>query len=486
MLGRIYKIFFLYGQLNRSELIVSLSSLLLIIAHHLIYFYECPFTVDEVFAYSYSVSKSFWHIVSVYEEPNNHVLYNLCCHTVGLFINNPVWIMRLPTFIFSLILYFVIFTFCLKNIGFKEAIFSTLVSAFSYSGSIYCMVGRGYILLSLCCLISCFSIIYFLKWKDSFYLKLFSIFSVAGFFTIPVYAYYFFGMLVFSAFHLISIKDYFNLKKISIICISIIFISFLLYFPIIITSGYKSLFFNKWIIRENSKSFFFQHILPIATSESIDYLFDLTKKGWALCTFLLIIFYFTKNTLKPISIEIIKALFIILITSFIMVVAMRKFPPYRIWTTFEFLLSISVAIIVNGVLKIIFKDKKIKALCFSIIVSIEIFNGMMAYQRAFDSTFLTFSRHNYKLLDKYLLHILNRKPKYIYAEDDYFKYYLQFNRIIKKGDYELDKNIHPFKNYNYIIVWQKNGLPEKLFKLKYKKIFNFQGADVYENTEIGK
>jgi hypothetical protein len=61
--------------------------------------WNLPLGHDEAYMYNAFASRSFWHIVTNYHLPNNHVLLSLIIKIVTALLGNHVWSLRLPTLV---------------------------------------------------------------------------------------------------------------------------------------------------------------------------------------------------------------------------------------------------------------------------------------------------------------------------------------------------------------------------------------------------
>src|SRR5690606_38942806 len=135
------------------------------------------------------VSKGFPVIATYYPAPNNHILSNLLSCIVQIFTDNTLLIMRLPSFIFSMVLGVVLFLFYRKHFSYFTAITAYLFYSLSFEINFYAVQGRGYLLLTLCSfllMITCFK---FTSTQKRAYLLAFIFISIAGFYTIPTFLY---------------------------------------------------------------------------------------------------------------------------------------------------------------------------------------------------------------------------------------------------------------------------------------------------------
>ena len=470
--------------LSLPEKALLLLCLITITLHHLYYFYQVPFMIDEVYAYGFFVSRSVAHIVSCYDEPNNHILYNLCCHAVSFVIPDPVWVMRLPDFLASYSVYLLVFVVCYRQFGFKVALLAVVWVALSYAGSLYSVLGRGYVLLSGGVLLAAFSVLYFLRTRQPFYFTLFTIASVGGFYTIPVYAFYFTGMVILLLMVALQEQNKSLFFSVLMACLWVVLLTGMLYLPVLWGSGAKALFANRWIVKNTSSAYFFGYILPLASAESLDYLLDLPAKGWAVLPGIVAGFYCWRKALvrDPFLRNYLLLLALLAVVSLEMVMAMQRFPPYRVWTPFVFLTAPVLAWLLNASLTRLLKNTHLHVAGLGLVLTLHALQGKQAYERHFASLQdWTCSQPVYSQLHQRLQSLLACKPRLIFAGDDnFFLYYLHYQEITQPVGYRLDAAFDKTQPYDFIIIRKKDPFPDSEQADQYRQVFDFEDARVFE------
>ena len=145
-----------------------------------------PLGHDEPYMYNAFASRSFWHIVSNYHLPNNHVFLSILIKIVTGLLGNHVWTLRLPTILAGSLMvpaaYFFGKRFYSKETGLLSAvvvaIFPTLIQ--------YSVYARGYIVIGLITLLLFTLGDYVREKKNRFAWVLISVLSALGFYTIPI------------------------------------------------------------------------------------------------------------------------------------------------------------------------------------------------------------------------------------------------------------------------------------------------------------
>lgn len=215
-----------------------------------------PISHDEAYTYVVYSSTSVFNIVTNYQKPNNHVLNSLLIRLSARLFGGPPWAVRLPALIAGLLL--IVSTYALarqiydKYTGLLSAILvAILPGAIQYSTR-----GRGYVFVAFFTMFSLLLANYLRKKDNLFAWSLLAICSALGFYSVPVMIFPF-GM-VFSWLFLenlfdntkptdVKIKFVRNWIFTGIISAALVL---LLYTPIFIYSGLKSVFSNPWVLPE--------------------------------------------------------------------------------------------------------------------------------------------------------------------------------------------------------------------------------------------
>src|SRR5688572_15816462 len=219
---------------------------LLLLAVKLYFLLNSRIGQDEAASYIFFISKGLPGIIMYYPLPNNHIFYNLLCLPLSYIFKDPLWTLELPTFFLSIIgSVFVYLTFR-SVLPFLVIYFAATIFYFSQYALFFSVHGRGYFLISICAAIIALAIYKFYQGKEHFYWLVFLLFSIIGFYTIPVFLYpfaatAFFGMLAFG-----FSKNWLAFKQLIIAAVFISFISLLLYSPALLASG-ELLFRNRYV-----------------------------------------------------------------------------------------------------------------------------------------------------------------------------------------------------------------------------------------------
>ncbi|HXA01905.1 MAG TPA: glycosyltransferase family 39 protein [Cytophagaceae bacterium] len=233
--------------LSFPEKTIAINIFIFIIGFHLFYFIRFPIFIDEAFSYVHFVSKGFLTSASYYPGPNNHVFYSELCVFINLFFDDPLLVMRLPAFLSGLALSFLFFLVLKKYLGFQISLLSTIIFSLSEQTNFYSSQGRGYILVTFFVFLAFYSLGQFLFNSRRFYLLLFVVSSVLGFYTLPVFLYPFASMFLWTLFIIWKKQDRYLFFK-TIALYSVIVVLFLiLYLPVLLLNPADVVFGNTWV-----------------------------------------------------------------------------------------------------------------------------------------------------------------------------------------------------------------------------------------------
>jgi hypothetical protein len=232
-------------QLTASQKILLLIFTAIWMASRIYFIVQLPFHIDERFTYLYFI-KPGWLVSVAYYQPNNHILYTLLCNVTHLLLQNPVWVMKIPAFLIGTIFPYIFFLTIRQFFDFKIAFPAMAFACFNTQIYYYSLQGRGYILLVLCVITAAGSLIQLIQ-KENFWLYfLFTISCLSGFYAIPIFLYPFAGMVVYGGIMLWR-KSGLTLIRFGVVVGTILLLSFLLYLPALLFSGWDAITGNNWV-----------------------------------------------------------------------------------------------------------------------------------------------------------------------------------------------------------------------------------------------
>lgn len=209
-----------------------------------LYFLGEPMRYDESSSFLLHSSRPFTYALSYYIGPGNHLFHTLLSRSAYLLLGNEPWVLRLPALIAGILLIPVSFI-VMRSIF--TATTALLAAGLVCSSSVLIFQStnaRGYTLICLFFLLILGIGMYLQTHKNPSAWILFTLFSALGFYTIPIMLYPF-GMVI--TWLVVSAKRGTVLSTLKNICLAVFFVmllTLLLYAPVIILSGVKSLIAN--------------------------------------------------------------------------------------------------------------------------------------------------------------------------------------------------------------------------------------------------
>ena len=145
-----------------------------------------PLGHDEAYMYNAFISRSFWHVISNYHLPNNHVFLSVIIKIATSLFGNHVWTLRLPTIIAGVIMVPAAYYFGKRFYSIYTGVLSAIFVAVFPILVQYSVLARGYAIIALITLLLFTLADYVRVKKNRFVWMLMALLSAAGFFTIPI------------------------------------------------------------------------------------------------------------------------------------------------------------------------------------------------------------------------------------------------------------------------------------------------------------
>nr|WP_262506723.1 glycosyltransferase family 39 protein [Sporocytophaga myxococcoides] len=402
----------------------------------------------------YFVSKGFAVTATYYPAPNNHIFSNLLSCLIQLFIDNTLLIMRLPSFIFSIILGAVLFLFYKKHFSYFTAIAAYLFYSFSFQMNFYAVQGRGYLLLTMCSfllLVICFK---YTSAQKRAYLFAFTFISIIGFYTIPTFLYPFVASIIFLHFYFFLNKNINPLFKLYAAYCAVLAGVLLLYAPVFLVSGVSSLVSNSWV-RSLSLNDWINSI-PSYLGDSAIWLLNVETGGGVLLIFIMVwnIFIHTQR-----SERVFQLLSIIhLLIPILLIGVQRVLPFFRIWIYLIPIISFWIGGICSG-----FKKRYLKLAYILALAAAMLFSDLRAFRNDFGF---------YDEMNLALSKIFEVIPQNVYCEEDTYYVFLNYYGIKHHVSLNVDDTYEALTNYDFLI-------------LKPQSNFSHQGYDlIVENQYV--
>ncbi len=317
-----------------------------IIGYRVYFFLSYPPLNDESFSYLYFARQGFFLSAVSYPTTNNHVLYNLVCSLINrLPFFTPMLVMRLPSMIGDLFLFWAVFCLFKRFGNFQRAFAVVAGTAFCFMLSFYATQGRGYQWQEVCTLVSviaCWS--YFLSngLRQQFGYPLFICSSILGFYINPTFAYQFFALLLMAFFVLFKRKDYQHILIFARAVLIIFAMVLLLYLPLIIASSWDAFMHNEYVSGGKDWTEFFNSFSYF--QYGMNYVFNLSRAGIFIGFGLIIasLFLYFTDRLKGNFYDLSAIYFIATVLSFLILTLYKKVYPYeRLFCSWALFLNIA-------------------------------------------------------------------------------------------------------------------------------------------------
>lgn len=240
-----------FQKLSRLQYFALIAFLMLSFSYDITSLYRNIIHIDEAFSFVHFASKGFWVSALYYPNPNNHILFNVWVSLWQGAFSNKLWAIRLPSIISEFFLQILLLQFFLQRNIFKNAL--SLVAIFSLLSCVqaYSVSGRGYLMLTLWVWITGNTLTKILKnylhEKQTPLLQkvIFITACWAGFYTIPLYVYYFVSILISALIMYLPKKIHIYKSLFILVSVSILGTA-LLYLPVFILNGWQNMLALSW------------------------------------------------------------------------------------------------------------------------------------------------------------------------------------------------------------------------------------------------
>lgn len=231
----------------------ALLGLILILASVIrIYFaFSLPVSYDEAWTFINFSSKGILPSISYYPAPNNHILHSFLTNISFYFPFNQTFNLRIPAILANLSAITLFFIGLSKEFDKRVAFVVSLLFISLFPIIYYGYNSRGYSLVLFAFIVCFFSAIYIIKQAGfqnlSKYYFFFSSGGVIGFYTMPSFLYPYFALVSFLFFFFLFKKDLINLKSFTLYVLATTIFVLLLYSPVFLASGIKSVIGNEYV-----------------------------------------------------------------------------------------------------------------------------------------------------------------------------------------------------------------------------------------------
>lgn len=445
------------GNLSIGKKVVIVALTLMIVFALIYGMFYFPISNDEIFSYLYFVDKGFLVTSVFYPGPNNHIFYSQLCSIADLIFDNPVLIMRVPAIIVSVCTLFIIFSYLLKRFSFLFAMFVTSIYFSFYNIYYYSFHGRGYVLIYLFFILSLFSLVELLNSeKKNNYNSIYIISSVLGFYSIPIFLYPFISLHLIYFIFALKEKDKSLLKLFFVSSLGVSLLVFLLYLPIIVVSGLKSIIGNAWVLPMTFQKFWSGYGNYI--KNNFNYLFDF-KYGYLIALLLLLVgLLILKSDRKFWPYLFVSCLFV----PFFILIVQKVYPFYRVWDYLIFIFALLAGAICSLIMKL--KSKILRTILAFALIIIIFSLGFSHYKTNTSSGFPYYSG-----LNDFIAKIYQKEFYTVYAPDDTYNLFLIYNARLKEKKLRLVPNASSMPDL--IVIYSKSEIKIDLIDKFYYKYF---------------
>jgi hypothetical protein len=292
---------------------------------------------DEAYTFIHFASRAFKHILADYSAPNNHIFHTILVGIAYRLLGGQPWVLRLPAFSAGVLMIPAMYFAARRFFCSSQALAASALIAVTRSFINYSVNARGYTLIFLfALLLTNFAAILVIR-QSKLALSAFTLTSVLGFYTIPIFLYPWAGISLWVVATYLFAKEPWQNKyrKIAVflgVCLLSGLLTLVLYSPVIIFgSGLSSLVSNE-IVKPLSWATFLENLDPrliqawkkwmMGVGSSIE---NLLSGG-----FLLSLLLYWKVSNQKIPLQVFLAL-----GAAILVVLQRVTPLPRIWLYLE-------------------------------------------------------------------------------------------------------------------------------------------------------
>ena len=201
------------------------------------HYINLPFRTDEAYTYLMFASKPLAHAMSDYSQPNNHLFHTLLVHLVsGKFPSSPI-VIRLPAFVFGVLLPLVIYVFGRTFYGKSIGLIAAALASTSFALIFFSVNARGYIIITVLFLLSALAFEFLLRKPSPLSFGLFVSIGTIGMFTMPTMLHAIAGLVLWQLVRCLKRPPTDLVRTASAVISSlllILFFSSLLYLPLLI------------------------------------------------------------------------------------------------------------------------------------------------------------------------------------------------------------------------------------------------------------
>ncbi len=238
----------------QRERVHYVTLLLLLLLGFLVrlYYLKVPLKFDEAGSFLCNALRPALAAASFYATPNNHILHSLLMRCAYLIFGGAPWAFRLPAFISGVLIIPASYAVVRRLVNANAALIAAGLAASSSILVEYSVNARGYTLMVFLFLCVLYVASHLQKSNNRFLWVLLALFAALGLYTVPVMLYPLSIVFCWLFFSIVLEKDnprrFSRLKELFGSLLLIALITFILYLPVLILSGWEALAANPYVL----------------------------------------------------------------------------------------------------------------------------------------------------------------------------------------------------------------------------------------------
>jgi hypothetical protein len=462
-----------YVRLSGAEKIYFYSILIFISCFKFYFLIKMAFHVDEVFTYLYFVKRGFFVTITYYPGPNNHIFYSVITWLMQPFFSDPFYLMKIPSFIMSIIFSAILFLFLKKHFSFNSSALGMIVFSLAGCYFMYSISGRGYALMTGFTMIAFFVTLEIISGRNEKFLwHAYVAASILGFYTMIIFLYPLVSMALAMISSYIQRKSSGWIKPFLYYHLIIIVGVLFLYMPVFLVSGVSSVVSSGWMIKLDWPEYF--NALPSFINGAFSYILNIEEGASVVGIIIILISLFILFKMKRQNWRLLILFFFV--TPLILLMIQRVIPYDRVWTYMILPLSLCLVIIIEFLFSLTEKYKLEKSV-FVFLFSFGIFLHTFFH-------FKELTDHGLGLYDdvsRISSYVVVNSSAKVYTNEDSYNLYIRYesaqrgNEIIPEMDPGSATN-----RFNYILLVPGTLFPGLINKTEYVLKEKNKYIEVYE------
>ncbi len=202
---------------------------------------------DEAYTFIAFANRSWLGAISDYSLPNNHIFHTILVKISILILGNHPWSLRLPALLAGLAVIVAVYFVGKKMYSPATGLVAAVLMAYAEEAVQFMTDARGYSLVALFCLLAVLAVIQVLKENSIKGWAALSIFSALGLYTVPIMFLPATAIYAWVFLEGLTQKSWQFYKRWLISGLGVGLLTILLYTPVFIFTGWRSLISNRFI-----------------------------------------------------------------------------------------------------------------------------------------------------------------------------------------------------------------------------------------------